>query len=52
MSVKSLLMYMMAGSLFLAWPARGQEQTQDRSAVQLPDGDAKETVETALFRLP
>jgi virginiamycin B lyase len=47
MSVKSVLMCMMAGSLFLALPARGQEQMQDRGAVQLPDGDAKETVETA-----
>jgi virginiamycin B lyase len=47
MSVKSLLICTMAGSLYLALPARGQEQTQDRGAAQLPDGDAKETVENA-----
>ncbi len=47
MSVKSLLMCMMAGSLFLALPARGQEQMQDRAGVQLPDGDAKNLVEDA-----
>src|SRR6202040_378816 len=47
MSVKSLLICTMAGSLFLAFPARAQEQMQDRAAVQLPDGDAKETVDAA-----
>jgi len=44
MSAKSVLICMMAGSLFLVLPARGQEQMQNRAAVQLPDGDAKELV--------
>ncbi len=44
MAAKSLLICMMAGSLFLVVPARGQEQMQDRAAVQLPDGDAKELI--------
>src|SRR5258708_2343965 len=44
MTVKSLLTCMMTGSLLLALPARGQEQMQDRAAVQLPDGDAKDLI--------
>ncbi len=45
MTVKTLLISMMAGSLFLALPARGQEQmAQDRAPVQLPEGDAKELI--------
>src|SRR5216684_8458470 len=44
MSIKSLLTCMMASSLFLALPARGQEQMQDRAAVQLPAGDAKDLI--------
>jgi virginiamycin B lyase len=47
MSVQSFLICAMAGSLFLASPARAQEQMQDRAAVQLPDGDAKELVSDA-----
>jgi virginiamycin B lyase len=47
MSIRSLLIYMLGGSLLFVLPARGQEQMQDRAAVQLPDGDAKETVENA-----
>ena len=47
MSVKSLLMCLVAGSLLLAFAARGQERMQDSTTVQLPDGDAKQTVETA-----
>ena len=41
MSMKTLLICTMAGSLFLVLPARGQEQMQDHAAVVLPDGDAK-----------
>jgi virginiamycin B lyase len=44
MSIRSLLICTMAGSLFLVVPARGQEQMQDRAPVQLPDGDAKELI--------
>src|SRR4029077_6491341 len=44
MSTKSLLICLMAGSLFLALPARSQEQMQDRAPVQLPEGDAKELI--------
>ena len=48
MSVKSILMCMMAGSLLLALPARAQYQ-MDRSSTEptLPPGDAKETIENA-----
>src|ERR1700674_969579 len=44
MSIKSLLICTMAGSLLFVVPASGQEQTQDRAAVQLPDGDAKDLI--------
>jgi len=44
MSMKTLLICTMAGSLFLVLPARGQEQMQDHAAVVLPDGDAKELI--------
>ena len=44
MSFKSLLICMMACSLILALPARGQEQMQERGTVQLPDGDAKDLI--------
>src|ERR1700683_5613712 len=44
MSFKSILICMMGSSLLLVLPARGQEQMQDRAAVQLPDGDAKDLI--------
>jgi virginiamycin B lyase len=47
MSVKSLLICMTAGSLLLTLPVRGQEQMQERAAVQLPDGDAKQLITDA-----
>jgi virginiamycin B lyase len=47
MSIKSFLICVIASSLFLASPARGQEQMQERATVQLPDGDAKQLVTDA-----
>lgn len=47
MSAKLLLAYAVAGSLALVAPAKAQEQMRNRAPVQLPDGDAKELVQTA-----
>jgi virginiamycin B lyase len=45
MSVKSILIGVMAGSLFTSFPARAQMQMGERTPVNLPDGDAKGLVE-------
>src|SRR3974390_3234931 len=44
MPARNLWICLVAGSLVWALPARAQE---DRSAVQLPDGDAKELISDA-----
>lgn len=45
MSVKSVLIGVMAGSLFTVLPVRAQMQMGERTPVNLPDGDAKSMVE-------
>jgi len=45
MSVKSILIGVMAGSLFTVLPVRAQMQMGERTPVNLPDGDAKSMVE-------
>ena len=47
MPAKSILTCMGAAILFFALPARSQEPMQGRAAVTLPDGEAKEIVQTA-----
>ena len=47
MPAKPILKCMGAAILFLALPAWSQEPMQGRSAVQLPDGEGKEIVQTA-----
>src|SRR5437879_3748848 len=47
MPAKSILKCMGASILFLALPAWSQEPMQGRSAIQLPDGEGKEIVQTA-----
>jgi virginiamycin B lyase len=45
MSVKSLFLCAITGSLLFVVPARGQMQLGERTPVQLPEGDAKQMVE-------
>jgi len=47
MSSKLVFATMLAAFVVVAPAAKGQEQMQNRAPVQLPDGDAKETVENA-----
>src|SRR6195256_6883422 len=47
MPTKSILTCMGAAILFLALPAWSQEPMQGRAAIQLPDGEGKEIVQTA-----
>src|SRR5260370_38685304 len=47
MPAKSILTCLATAILFLSLPARSQEPMQGRGAVQLPDGEGKEIVQTA-----
>jgi virginiamycin B lyase len=47
MSAKSVWTLILAGMVFIALPARSQGQMGAREKVDLPDGDAKATIETA-----
>ena len=47
MPAKSVLTCLGAAVLFLALPARSQESMQGRGAIQLPEGEGKEIVQTA-----
>ena len=47
MPAKSILTCLGAAILFFALPTRSQEPTQGRGAIQLPDGEGKEIVQTA-----
>jgi virginiamycin B lyase len=47
MASKSFLICVVAGSLLMSIPARGQMQMGERVEVQMPAGDAKELVEDA-----
>src|ERR1700730_12252762 len=47
MPAKSILTCFGAAILFWAFPAQSQESMQGRDAIQLPDGEGKEIVQTA-----